>query len=113
MISLLVAPLFKLRGIANPSSTLIKAGMSRSCAYNLLRGAATIRFDHLEILCRVLTCTPNDLLLFTASKEDALLAPSHPLHSLTGWQTPHLAEKLHTLPLEKLSALSRLLEEAG
>ncbi len=69
MLYLNLKPIFAARGIDRPFSYLVKAGFTYHTAHNILNGnASSIRFDHLEELCRILVCEPNDIFAWQPDK---------------------------------------------
>lgn len=69
MLSLNLTPIFELRGIEKPYTFLVKAGLSPHSATTILNKRTRIfRLDHIELLCNVLVCEPNDLLEWTPNK---------------------------------------------
>jgi DNA-binding Xre family transcriptional regulator len=73
MITLNIYSLCKLRGIKYPLKTLVKAGISQQVAYEYLKGKRkSLVIKHVEILCTLLHCYPNDLFswLPTETKDD-------------------------------------------
>ena len=82
MIKLNLSPLFEARGIQNPKNYLYKNGIPRHTAQRILSGEHTqLHFRHVELLCKVLNCSPNDLLVYLPGK-DQQLPENHPLHQL-------------------------------
>ena len=77
MLSLNLIPIFKARAIEKPYSFLVKAGLSPHSATNILNNKTHVfRLDHIELLCRVLICEPNDLLSIKNSVDLAWNAPN-------------------------------------
>jgi len=69
MLRLNLDRIFKVKGISKTNQYLIKLGNSDGYASQLVHGrSVSIRFDKLEILCKALNCTPNDLFDY---KDDA------------------------------------------
>jgi DNA-binding Xre family transcriptional regulator len=103
---------FHLRGIENPISFMMKNGINRSTASNLYRGQVELlRLEHLEKLCSLLRCTPNDLLSWTPNAK-APQDEDHPLQALKRDRpAKNIAEIASKLPLEKLDRLETILEE--
>ncbi|MEO8068986.1 MAG: helix-turn-helix transcriptional regulator [Flavobacteriales bacterium] len=63
MIQLNLQRLCKLKGIAKPYAFLAANGFSHHHAHSLANGAVKgLRFDHLEKLCRIYHCMPQELL---------------------------------------------------
>jgi len=94
MLSFNLLPVLQSRGITNPFTFLMKAGLSRHAA-NKYRTSATrmLSLSDLEIICRTFNCDPADLLFY---EPDA----AHPLpenHSLA-----KLQRKTTPIPLEHL-----------
>ena len=82
MLTLNLAPIFKARGIQRPQSFLVKAGISQKTANNIVKNTTRIfRLDHIELLCNLLICEPNDLLLWVPDKASTD-TPNHPLNKL-------------------------------
>ena len=82
MLSLNLRPIFSTRGIEKPYSFLVKNGFTSHAANNLLNSKTRVfRLDHIELLCEILLCEPNDLLLW---KPDSgkIIAPNNPLNKL-------------------------------
>ncbi len=96
---------FALRGIPNPLTYLMKNGFGRGTANNLLNfNNRSVKFEHLERLCVLLRCTPNDLYDWKPGK-DLVAGDDHPLNALkrTASKTP--LEFMKELPLEKLDEM--------
>lgn len=82
MLTLNLRPIFEARGIERPYSFLVKAGLASVTAHNLLNNkSSSIRFDHLELLCRLLVCEPSDLFIWRPNKQDTIPS-NHPLYNL-------------------------------
>jgi DNA-binding Xre family transcriptional regulator len=106
MLSLNLKPILKARGIENPYSFLVKSGFTSFTAHNLLNSkTVTFRLAHVEKLCTILNCTPNDLLIWKANPNEKL-ADSHPLTQLKkqnvnlNWQ-----DTIKTIPLDQLQQI--------
>lgn len=108
MITLHLAPIFKARGIERPFNFLIKAGLPRHSAHRILNNKISVlRFDHLELLCRILICDPHDLLLFTPEKGQQY-ANNHPLFKLKEKEpTGNLHEVIATMPYAQLKEVAK------
>ncbi len=94
---------FALRGIDKPSEVLLKHGISRPTISRLLRNETEgINFRHLEIICTVLNCTPNDLFEWKPGA-NVNLPENHSLHALRRTEkTRSLKEMIGDVPMEKL-----------
>ncbi len=108
MLTLHLAPIFKARGIERPFTFLVNAGMTRHSATRLLNNKLGIlRLDHLELLCRVLVCEPNDLFLFTPEK-DQQYTSDHPLLKLKKkGSAANLYETIATMPYAQLKEITK------
>lgn len=109
MLNLDIKPLFKLRGIPKPYTTLVKAGISPQSAAKIVRSETRIfRLDHIEIICGILNCTPNDLLSWSQNKGTPI-AETHALHQLKREKKDFtLQDKLSSLTLEQLNLISEI-----
>lgn len=106
-------PIFTARGIEKPFSFLVKNGFTPHSAHNIINSNNHIlRLDHVELLCELLFCEPNDLLLWTPSK-NKIIQENHPLNKLrnTGETQSNLKTFLDSLPYNKLKELSNKLTE--
>lgn len=115
MIKINLNYIFTARGIKKPYSFLTDLGFSHSVAHRFANGKASgIKTYQMELLCRALYCTPNDLIEYT--HEGQPLPDDHPLHSLKrdskDFQSLELIRKL---PLEKMEqfreAMDKLMRE--
>ncbi len=108
MLSLNLIPIFKARAIEKPYSFLVKAGLSPHSATNILNNKTHVfRLDHIELLCRVLVCEPNDLLVWKPDKGQNI-DKSHPLYNLIGQETTeNLQETLSKMSYKKLKQTTK------
>lgn len=108
MLKLHLTPLFKLRNIAHPYSFLRKHGFTHNTASKLISGESReCRYAHIEELCRLLLCTPNDLFLWKPQKEE-VYPDELPLRQLM--RKPEafdLNDVLNKLPLEKVHRFTK------
>lgn len=102
--------IFKVRQIDKPYSYLVKAGFSPHAAAKITGAETrTLRLDHIERLCEVLHCEPNDLLVYKPNSQNRL-PESHPLKRLIAkednleWQ-----ETLKTMSLTQLREISKII----
>jgi len=110
MLSLNLAPIFTARGITKPYNFLVKAGLSPHTASNILSNDMRIfRLDHIELLCTVFLCEPNDLLLWTP-KPGQQYADDFPLAKLKQVDTPdNWQQTLATMPLKQLREITKII----
>lgn len=107
MLVLNIAPVIKARGIEKPFSYLVKAGFSRHAAHLLLNSTPrTFRLDHIEHLCKLLVCEPNDLLFWKPNSGETI-PNNHPLFKLNqinnnaSWK-----ETLSNIPFSQLKEIT-------
>ena len=112
MLTLNLTPIFKARGIQRPFSFLVKAGISPHVANNIIQSSTRVfRLDHIELLCNILVCEPNDLLAWAPDKTKIYLA-DHPLNKLKAqpvddsWQ-----QTLAAMPFKKLKEVIKKTSE--
>lgn len=99
--------IIKLRQLEKPHKALVKCGISPSTATKLL-GNYNIRLtiDHVEKICVMLNCTPNDLFEWKP-KSGAELPENHSLNALKrNDEAENLSEIIKKVPIEKLSELT-------
>lgn len=112
MLSFNLHEIFKARQIERPYSFLVKAGISPQSATKIINSDTRIlRLDHIEKLCLILHCEPNDLLVYKPDS-NSYVSENHPLNKLISndadskWQ-----EKFKTLPLSQLKEISRQISD--
>lgn len=108
MITLNLRPIFEARNIERPYSFLVKAGLSSIAAHNLLNSkSSSIRFDHLELLCRILICEPSDLFVWRPNINESI-AQDHPLHKFKYQESDNtIQHTLSNLPYRKLKEVTK------
>lgn len=108
MLSLNLAPIFNARAITKPHGFLVRNGFSNFTASRLINNATDVfRLEHMEKLCHILVCEPNDLLLFTPDKNKQY-APNHPLLKLTQDDSSHdWTSAIATMPLKELKEATK------
>jgi DNA-binding Xre family transcriptional regulator len=104
--------MFALRKIDKPHQALVKNGFAKSSATNLLKYVnRRLTIEHVEKLCVLLNCTPNDLFEWR-SKTNEALDEHHALNSLKrSDKSENLTEMIRKIPVEKLSQVDELLRE--
>lgn len=114
MIQLNIRRVFALRGIEKPLKLMIQAGISRATASNLLNNSVdSINSTHLEKLCEMLNCEPNDLYQWTPSANTQNVE-THPLKNLRRTQSvQNLSEMLKNVPLDKIGQIENLLNNVN
>ena len=103
---------FASRGIDNPYRFLKKEGFTHSLAHRIARNKTDKLFlEHLEKLCMLLYCTPNDLMDWYP-KMDSVTARKHPLSALKKeLRTMDVTTLLRETPLDKLDELQSMIEK--
>ncbi|MES2764207.1 MAG: helix-turn-helix transcriptional regulator [Bacteroidota bacterium] len=111
MIYLNLKPIFEAKGINNPNHFLWKNGFTRYTAHILLNNTKEgINFDHLEKLCLLLSCSPNDLFTWRNTNSSNVL-PTHSLEKLIKEKGKgSITKTLEKLPVNKLKELSDFLD---
>ena len=112
MLYLNVTQICNARQIERPYSFLVKAGISPHTANDIVNGySRAIRLDHIEKLCEILHCEPNDLLMYKPGNTNKL-AENHPLNKLIQKQSDFdWHQTLKTVPLEKLKEVAALINK--
>lgn len=100
-------PLFKARGIDRPFTLMVRAGISEASAHRILNDqTGNFKLSHVEILCRLLVCQPNDLLVWTPEK-DISYPEDYPLKELQNEGDVAGIEVFEQMPLKKLREVIR------
>jgi|GEM_PF-249537 len=105
--------MFALRGIERPNYLLRRNGFAPMPASRLLAGAAdgSVKIKHIETLCKLLNCTPNDLFEYRQGR-DEVIADNHPLKTLAPRDVPpSIVELIKDIPTEKLADLHSKIDE--
>ena len=90
----------QLRAVYPQSATKILNMMTR-----------VFRLDHIETICRILNCTPNDLLRWSPDNDNTI-PESHSLTKLKREQNSYqLQESLKTLSFEQLNQIATLINQ--
>lgn len=113
MLTVNLNPIFKARGIDRPYTFLVKAGLTPHSANVLLNSKTKVfRLDHIEKLCLILKCEPNDLLVWIPGKNE-IIADDHPLNRLKHDESTaiDLKETLMKMPYRELKSLSSKIKE--
>lgn len=112
MLSLNLTPIFKARGIERPYTFLVKAGLTYHTVTKILNNnTSSIRFDHIELLCKALICEPNDLFQYTPGNTQ--LPDRHPLNNLIHTQSPADAKQpFATMPYKQLKEITAQINQS-
>lgn len=108
MLTLNLTPIFKARGIEKPYTFLVKSGFTSHSANQIINSKTRVfRLDHIELLCEVLNCEPNDLLLWKPEK-DKVYSENNPLKKLQSDEaTENIIETLSKLTYKELIEKSK------
>lgn len=104
--------MFDRRGIDTPHRALVKAGISPATATKIL-GSYNVRLtiDHVELICRLLNCTPNDLFEWKPDKNDVNVE-NLALNALRRDDSAkNFSEIVKDIPIEKLNEIEKILRE--
>ncbi|MEP7170106.1 MAG: helix-turn-helix transcriptional regulator [Bacteroidota bacterium] len=102
MLKLQIRELCILRGIKTPLVALRKGGISQKVANQYLTGQKKhILLKHIEILCKLLRCAPNDLFAWTPDNK-AEDIPENPLQAIRQRALPDLQKVIGGLSLEEV-----------
>jgi len=113
MIKMHIASLCEQRGIRNPASTLIKAGISQGIVTKYLKGKVKrLPLDHIEKLCLLFRCAPNDLFTWTPDKKTDDY-PENPLQLIRQQTGFDLTAKIKSMTLEEIKKKFEDVEEGG
>lgn len=95
---------FALRGIENSALFMVEAGIVRQTTNNLLnQQTSVLKIEHIELLCRLLNCTPND---FFEWQEDKTLPEKHSLNSLKRNQNvQNIRAMMKDIPLDAVEKM--------
>ncbi|MES2513480.1 MAG: helix-turn-helix transcriptional regulator [Bacteroidota bacterium] len=110
MLSLNLRPVLVARGIDKPHAFLVRSGIHSSAAHNLLNDfTPNFKLAHIDRLCSILSCTPNDLLVWTPNPGEKL-TDEHPLTGLKKQSTDlNWQNTIKTIPLNQLAQIVKLI----
>lgn len=113
MLSLHLKPIFIARGIDKPYAFLKKNGFSHHMASQLIgEKKAMLPIAHIERLCYLLWCEPNDLFVWKA-EPDKYIPDHHPLLSLQRKEDAevNIKKMISNVPYKDLAEISDLLKK--
>lgn len=114
MLFLNINPIIRLRGIEKPFSFLVRNGFTNHTAHYLLSGSSrSIRLDHIEKLCLLLKCTPNDIINWRP-KSGTLPDEKTPLNNLRLNESSSfdLKTTLMNMPIDELKSFTEKMNKA-
>lgn len=109
MLSINPARVLHLRNIAKPFAYLRKNGFNHHTTYLLLKGSlSSVKLEHIQQLCHLLNCSPQDLLAYTPDA-DAPDAAKDTLAPLIRQNTPlaDLNTFFQEMPLDRIETFTK------
>ena len=109
-----IGRIFKARNIENPYSWLVKHGLSPNLAHRVANNKLDrLALHHMETICVLLHCTPNDLIDWSPKDKKADFS-EHPLSGLQKeYKFLDFKNLVKKIPLEKMDELEQMLKEFG
>jgi DNA-binding Xre family transcriptional regulator len=100
----------KARGIESPNAFLVKAGFQSTAAQNLLNNdTGNFKLSHIDKLCTILNCTPNELLIWSPNPGEKL-EDTHPITKLKKQNTDlNWQDTIKTIPLDQLGEIVKII----
>ncbi len=110
MLRLRIHFMLESKGIANPYNFLVKNGFSPNTATRSIHGRISqLKLSHINKLCTILQCTPNDLLEWTPDKNE-ILSDKHPLRTLERKEKAfNIVNHLNQLSFEQVKEVQKLI----
>ena len=110
MLKFRVRFLLESKGIVNPYNYLIRIGFTPNVASRTLNGKIDqLKLTHINKLCTVLQCTPNDLFEWLPGKDEAL-PENHPLLNLVRNDKPfHIISHINKLSFDQIKEVEQLI----
>lgn len=111
MLSYNFTRIFKLRGIKNPYTYLVRAGFSEHFAVKIANDKVRqLRLHEFEKLCLLLSCTPNHIMEW---KPDSLqkVSEKHPMRELIRIEREiDIVKTLNSVPFDKIREIEELIK---
>ena len=106
MLNINLTPIFAIRGIEKPFTYLVQNGFTRHSANLLINSKNRVfRLDHIEKLCELLVCEPNDLLTWIPNPKQKY-SDNFPLMKLKLQESNNLKDTLAKTPFSELKMLT-------
>lgn len=112
MLTFNINRLLKIRAVEKPFAYMVASGFSTDFSSRMIK-EKTRRMDlrMVERLCELFRCTPNDLIEWEPSPEQAAVE-NHPLKPLErAKKVEGLTQLLNAIPLDKLEEIESLIKE--
>lgn len=111
MLKIDLTSIFNARNITKPYSYLVKAGFSPNIATRLANNNVdSIQFRHIELLCFILNCEPNDLFSWVPDTK-ITVSENHSLNKLRKTPETVSLNSIKQLSYKQLLKLSEKIEE--
>ena len=105
MLLLNIVSLARLRGITRPHKSMVQAGISSKIATEYIKGnKTTIVMQHIEVLCKIFNCTPNELFSWQPETKEQDI-PTHPLQAIRPAPLPDTLYALQQLTVSEVKKL--------
>lgn len=103
--------IFAARGIEKPFTYMVRKGFSDSFSSAIINGRKhQMNLREVERLCELFRCTPNDLLEWTPSAEQAI-QKDHPLKPLERVEkVAELNQLINTASMDKLAQIEAIVK---
>jgi len=110
MLTLNLKRLFKARSIKKPYTYLVKNGFTRFTAHKIANNKGkSIFLAHIERLCLILKCTPNDLFEYTPGSDNRADEPLNILKKQNEYED--ISTLITDLPLNKVNEIAQIIKE--
>lgn len=110
MLQYRIRHLLETKGIVRPFNYLRHLGFTPDIATRLLNGkTGQLKLSQVQLLCKELVCTPNDLLQFV-SQQGSVLEEGHPLLTLVRDDKPfNIVGRINKLSFEEIKEVEELI----
>lgn len=104
--------LLETKGITQPYNYLIRLGFTPNVSTRLLNSKmGQLKLSQIQLLCKELHCTPNDLLEFVPSHE-SILPENHPLLTLVRDDKPfNIIGRINQLSFDEIKEVEQLISK--
>jgi DNA-binding Xre family transcriptional regulator len=112
MLRLRIHFMLESKGIVNTYNFLVKNGFSPNLATRCAHGKLEqLKLSHINKLCTMLHCTPNDLIEWIADKNE-ILSDNHPLKTLERKEKPfNMINHLKQLSFDQVKEVQQLISK--
>ena len=112
MLKFNIKPIFELRGIDKPYSFMVNNGFSGRTTNMIINNKVKVlRLEHIERLCLLLLCEPNDFLEWKPDK-DKIYSEKNPLNGLRRTENiKNISETFSEMTFQELKDLAKTLQK--